>query len=744
MTPHFALPVLAALPLLAFSLLALPAAPVLSEVMPQALSSPAASNPSYPATRKGEVVETHFGETIADPYRWLENDVRNDPEVADWVKRQNLVTDAYLASLPQREAFRSRIRQLMNYERFGLPVRAGKHYFYMRNSGLQNQAQLFVRKGLDGKPRLLLDPNSWAADGATALDAWKPSRDGRFLLYSVQDGGSDWRVLKVLDVASGQVMADTVRWAKFTDLAWVGSEGFLYSRFPEPAPGEAFQQRSYNQAVWFHRLGTDQSADELVYATPGQPDLGHGAEVTADGRWAVITTSSGTDARHAIHLIDLKGRRAGKWPVREVIGGLEHDWQLVESLGGTMWFLTNEGAPLYRLLAFDPAAPSPVWREVVPEAEDKLEQAAIVGNKLVLNYLKDANSRAVVVDFAGKPASEIELSDIGTASGFRGEPGDPETFYAFTSFNRPSTIYRLDLATGQTQVFAQPKLAFDPEQFAVEQRFYTSKDGTRIPLFLVRSKAAEASGRTVPTLLYGYGGFDVSLTPAFAASRLAWLEAGGAFAMANIRGGGEYGRVWHDGGRLANKQNVFDDFIAAAEYLIAEGVTSPRQLAIQGGSNGGLLVGAVVNQRPDLFAAANPQVGVMDMLRFDRFTAGRYWVDDYGHPDREPHFKVLRAYSPLHNIASGKDYPAILVTTADTDDRVVPGHSFKYTAALQSAAIGSRPHLIRIETRAGHGSGKPTDKAIEESADVLAFLAAATGLEVPGAARKDQMASTEQ
>ena len=716
-------------------LLALPAGPALSETLPVTLPAtmPETSDTtvSYPATRKGEVVETHFGEAIADPYRWLENDVRQDPEVADWVARQNAVSERYLAALPQRAAFRSRIRALMNYERFGLPTRAGRHYFYMRNSGLQNQAQLFVRKGLTGKPRLLLDPNAWAADGATALDAWKPSRDGRFVLYSVQDGGSDWRTLKVLDVATGAQLPDTVRWAKFTHLGWVGSEGFLYSRFPEPAPGEAFQQRSYNQAVWFHRLGTPQEADELVYATPGKPELGHSAEVTADGRWAVITTSSGTDARHAIHLIDLARRSGGKWPVRELVGGMDNDWQLVESLGKTMWFLTNEGAPLYRLVALDPGSAMPQWREVVPEGEDKLEQAAIVGNKLVLNYLKDANSRAVVVDLAGKPATEIELSDIGTASGFRGEPGDPETFYAFTSFNRPSTIYRMDLASGKTQVFAQPSLAFDPGAFVVEQRFYTSKDGTRVPLFLVRSKAVAAAGKPVPTLLYGYGGFDVSLTPAFASSRLAWLEAGGAFAMANVRGGGEYGRAWHDGGRLANKQNVFDDFIAAAEYLQAEGITTPRQLAIQGGSNGGLLVGAVVNQRPDLFAAANPQVGVMDMLRFDRFTAGRYWVDDYGHPDREADFRVLRSYSPLHNIAAGKAYPAILVTTADTDDRVVPGHSFKYTAALQAAQIGSKPHLIRVETRAGHGSGKPTDKAIEESADIMAFLAAATGLDLP-------------
>ncbi|MFC3173323.1 prolyl oligopeptidase family protein [Novosphingobium bradum] len=698
--------------------------------MTQAASPP----PAYPATRKDALVETLFGEAIADPYRWLENDVRSDPEVADWVERQNALTARYLAGLPQRDWLRARIRDLMNHERFGLPVRAGGRYFYMRNAGLQNQAQLFVRKGLSGKPRLLVDPNAWAADGATALDAWKPSRDGRFLLYSVQDGGSDWRTLKVLDVGSGEVLGDTVRWAKFTHLDWVGSEGFLYSRFPEPAPGEAFQQRSYNQTVWFHRLGTDQAADELVHATPDHPELGHAAQVTADGRWAVITTSSGTDARHAIHLIDLKARRKGQWLVRELVGGMDHDWQLVESLNGTMWFLTNQGAPLYRLVSIDPAAPVPQWHEVVVESADKLEHAAVVGDKLVLNYLRDASSRAVVLDLAGQAASEIALADIGTASGFHGEPGDPETFYAFTSFNRPSSIYRLDLATGKSQVFAQPELGFDPDQFVVEQRFYASKDGTRVPLFLVRGKAAAAAGKPVPTLLYGYGGFDVSLTPAFAASRLAWLEAGGAFALANIRGGGEYGRAWHDGGRLANKQNVFDDFIAAAEYLIADGITTARQLAVQGGSNGGLLVGAVVNQRPDLFAAANPQVGVMDMLRFDRFTAGRYWVDDYGHPDREADFHVLRAYSPLHNIASGKAYPAILVTTADTDDRVVPGHSFKYTAALQAAPIGNQPHLIRVETRAGHGSGKPTDKAIEESADVLAFLAAATGLNVPAGA----------
>ncbi|HEY6869666.1 MAG TPA: prolyl oligopeptidase family serine peptidase, partial [Novosphingobium sp.] len=501
-----------------------------------------------------------------------------------------------------------------------------------------------------------------------------------------------------------------------------------YSRFPAPQAGRAFQERSYNQAVWFHRLGTPQEADELVYATPDRPELGHTAEVTANGRWAVITSSAGTDARHAIHVIDLAERGRKGWPARELVGGLDHDWRLVEALGSRVWFVTNRDAPLYRLVSLDLAAPVAEWREVVPQGEAKLERATIIGRKLVLNYLRDAASQALVVDLAGRPARQITLGDIGTASGFAGRPGNPETFYAFASFNRPSTIYRLDIATGETTPFAEPALTFDPALYLVEQRFYASRDGTRVPLFLIRSRKVAAAGRPAPTILYGYGGFDVSLTPSFAASRMAWLEAGGAFAVANIRGGGEYGRAWHDAGRLAHKQNAFDDFIAAGEYLIAEGITAHGQLAVQGGSNGGLLVGAVVNQRPDLFAAANPAVGVMDMLRFDRFTAGRYWVDDYGHPDREADFRVLRAYSPYHNIRAGADYPAILVTTADTDDRVVPGHSFKYTAALQAAALGPAPHLIRVETRAGHGSGKPTDKAIEEAADVLAFLAEWTGL----------------
>ena len=445
----------------------------------------------------------------------------------------------------------------------------------------------------------------------------------------------------------------------------------------------------------------------------------------------MITSAKGTDARYEIRVLDLAGRVPGSWQVRTLVSGFESDWRLVDGMDSRLWFITNKDAPRYRLVAIDVGEDEPQWRELVAQSDETLQQGTIIGRNLILAYLKDASTRALVFDLSGKPARSLALNGIGTASGFRGRPGDPETFYSYTSFNQPAAVYRLNLTTGKTEPFAEPALSFDPAAYEVDQRFYRSKDGTRVPLFIVRRKDIAAAGRAVPTLLYGYGGFDVSLTPGFSSARMAWLEAGGVFALANLRGGGEYGKAWHDAGRRANKQNVFDDFIAAGEYLIAEGITPKNGLAIQGGSNGGLLVGAVVNQRPDLFAAANAQVGVMDMLRFDRFTAGRYWVDDYGYPDREADFRILRAYSPYHNIHAGTAYPAMLVTTADTDDRVVPAHSFKYAAALQAADSGGKPRLIRIESRAGHGSGKPTDKVIEESADVLAFLAHWSGLAPP-------------
>lgn len=678
---------------------------------------------SYPATDKVPVTETLFGETVADPYRWLENDVRSDPKVAAWVAAQNRTTDAYLATLPGRAAFKARLTQLFNYERFGVPEKKGSRYFYSRNSGLQNQAVLYVRDSLNGEGRVLIDPNLWAKDGATALGEYQPSEDGQRLVYAIQDGGSDWRTVKVLDVDTGQVMPDELKWVKFSALAWAkDGSGFFYSRFPEPKAGAEFQALNENQAVYFHKLGTQQSADRLVYSTPQTPKRGHSAQVTDDGRYLIVTTTEGTDNRYEVTLIDLAD---GRYTPKKLVNGLENEWSYAGNSGTTFFWNTNKEAPRGRIVAMDVARPQAI-RDVVPQDQAVLEGARTIGGQLVLSYLVDAKTEIRRFGLDGKPLGTVKLPGIGTAS-ISGDADDAEAFYAFTSFNAPTTIYRYDMKADRATAWASPKVAFDPSRYGVEQRFYTSKDGTRVPMFVVRRK--DVTG-PAPTMLWGYGGFNVSYTPAFSASRVAWMEQGGVFVLANIRGGGEYGKAWHDGGRLKNKQNVFDDFIAAGEYLIAEGITKKDGLAIQGGSNGGLLVGAVVNQRPDLFAAALPAVGVMDMLRFDRFTAGRYWVDDYGYPSKAEDFRILRAYSPYHNITAGKTYPAILATTADTDDRVVPGHTFKYTAQLQATDIGPKPHLVRIETRAGHGSGKPTDKIIEETSDLYAFAAKWTGLDV--------------
>lgn len=695
------------------------------------LAAPAAAQTkapgmTYPQTTRGSTVDEQFGVKVADPYRWLENDVRTDAAVAKWVADENAVTNAYLASLPGRAIFAARMKQLLDYERFGVPVKKGGRYFYTRNSGLQNQAVLYVRDSIDGAGRVLIDPNTWAKDGATALGEWVPSEDGRHILYSVQDGGTDWRTVKVLDVATGAIAADIVEWVKFSHLSWAkDGSGFYYSRFAAPADGAKFQALNENQQVYFHKLGTAQAADRLIYATPDAPKRGHNAQVTEDGKWLVITTTEGTDNRYEITVLDLTDQGAKP---RTIVKGLENEWSLAGNVGSTFYWTTDKDAPRLRIVSMDVREATPAIREVVPQDKAVLEGAGIVGGKLVASYLVDVKSELRRYDLDGKPDGVVALPGIGSVAATSGAEDDSEMFYAFTSFATPTTIYRYDLKTGNATPWAMPKVAFDPALYDVSQRFYASKDGTKVPMFIVRRKDLPAG--PAPTLLYAYGGFNVSMNPAFSATRIAWLEQGGVLAVANIRGGGEYGKAWHDGGRLANKQNVFDDFIAAGEDLIARGITSKDKLAIQGGSNGGLLIGAVVNQRPDLFAAALPQVGVMDMLRFDRFTAGRYWVDDYGYPAKEADFRVLYAYSPYHNIRSGRDYPAIMVTTADTDDRVVPGHSFKYTAALQAAQIGPRPHLIRIETRAGHGSGKPTDKVIAEAADSWAFVAAWTGMTV--------------
>ena len=705
----------------ALAVLTFIASPVLADTVPER------PLPNYPHTRATDLVEEQFGEKIADPFRWLENDVRSDAEVRQWVAQENQVSGAYLNSLPGRDILATRMKQLYNFERFGTPRKAGGRYFYTRNDGLQNQSVLSVRDGLEGKPRVLIDPNTWAKDGATALAEWVPSNNGSLLLYAIQDGGTDWRTVKVADVATGRIADDEIRWVKFSGLAWNGDDtGFFYSRFAEPEKGAAYQSVNTNQTVWFHALGTPQSADVKIYATPDQPKQSHSAQVTDDGRYLLITTAAGTDDRYELTVGRLDHRPL---KLKTLVKGLDNNWDLAGSVGSRFYFLTNRDAPRGRLVTLDVEKPGGKPVEIVAQSRDTLVGASLVGDRMILAYLGDAKSEAELRTLDGKLIGPVGLPSIGSASGFGGKGGDPETFYTFSSYAVPPTVYRFNTSTGQAEIFAKPKVAFDPADYLTEQRFYPSKDGTQIPMFLVRRKDSIGKG-AAPALLYGYGGFNISQSPGFSAPKLAWLEQGGVLAVANLRGGGEYGAEWHDAGRLQAKQNVFDDFIAAGEYLISGGITTKAKLAIEGRSNGGLLVGAVVNQRPDLFAAALPAVGVMDMLRFNRFTAGRYWVDDYGDPAKEADFRTLRAYSPYHNVTSGRDYPAILVTTADTDDRVVPGHSFKYVAALQAADIGSKPHLIRIETRAGHGSGKPTDKIIAESADMYAFIAKWTGMEV--------------
>jgi prolyl oligopeptidase len=679
---------------------------------------------SYPPATAGSVVDTQFGVPVADPYRWLENDVRNDAQVESWVTAENQVTNKFLETLPLRGWFKERMTQLYNYERFGLPVKRQGTYFYTRNSGLQNQSVLFVRQGLDGAARQLIDPNGWSADGATALAEWTPSEDGKLLAYAIQDGGTDWRTVKVMDVATGKIRTDELKWLKYSGtVSWAkDGSGFYYSRYPAPAAKATFQNTTLNHKVYFHRLGTKQAADRLVYATPAKAKLSHYAQVSDDGRWLVISTSLAGD-ENDVHVIDLK--KPGAKPIA-MFTGLKNQWNYVGNEGSRFFFSTDKDAPLKQVVAADAIRRiAPVT--VIPETKQALDGVGLIGGKLIASYLVDAKAEVHVYGLDGRQLSNIALPGIGTVSGFNGDSRQSETFFAFTSFNRPTTVYRYDAASGTASEWAVPKLTFDPSSISVEQRFYASKDGTRVPMFIVRKKGLTGPA---PTMLYGYGGFNISVTPSFNPANIAWIERGGTFVVANIRGGSEYGNPWHDGGRLQNKQNVFDDFIAAGEYLKANGISSPKGLSAIGRSNGGLLVGAVTNQRPDLFDAVAPGVGVMDMLRFDKFTAGRYWVDDYGHPDKEQDFRTLLTYSPYHNITGGKAYPPLIAVTADTDDRVVPGHSFKYIAKLQhTEGTGSAPHLIRIDVRSGHGSGKPVTKIIEEYSDVYSFLGHFTGLD---------------
>lgn len=675
---------------------------------------------TYPISRRSDHVDLYHGTTIPDPYRWLEDP--DSEETKAWVTAQNAVTTGFLKSIPMREAIQQRLTKLWNYERFGLPVRRGGRYFYSRNDGLQNQSVLYVAESLDGQPRALLDPNTWSDDGTVALAGWSPSEDGQLLAYGVAGAGSDWREWKVLDVTTGQELPDHLKWIKFSDVSWLkDGSGFYYSRYDEPAAGEAYTGVNYYQKLFLHKLGESQDRDTLVYERPDEKEWGFDGTVTDDGRYLIISVWRGTERKNQVFYQDLTQPAA---PVVELLAGFDSVYHFIDNDGPVFWFSTDNEAPLHRVVAIDTRQPQrEQWREIIPQAQEVLEGVGVVGERFLANYLKDASTQVRVFELNGRHVRDIELPALGSADGFGGRRADGETFYSFANYTTPSTIYRYDIATGESQVYRQPQVDFQPTEFETRQVFFQSRDGTPVPMFITHKRGLPLDGSN-PTVLYGYGGFNISLSPGFSVSNVVWLERGGVYAVPNLRGGGEYGRDWHEAGMKEKKQNVFDDFVAAAEWLIANKYTSPQKLAVRGGSNGGLLVGAAITQRPDLFGAAIPAVGVMDMLRYHKFTIGWAWVSEYGSSDDAQEFSQLLAYSPLHNLRPGTKYPATLVTTADHDDRVVPGHSFKFAAQLQHVQSGDAPTLIRIETRAGHGAGTPTTKMIEESADVLSFLTA--------------------
>jgi prolyl oligopeptidase len=682
----------------------------------------------YPETRRDDVVDDYFGTKVPDPYRWLEDD--NSRATAAWVKAQNDLSRAFLDAIPERARIRSRLERLWDHERFGTPEKRGGRYFFERNAGLQDQSVLHVADGPEAPPRVLLDPNALSPDGTVALRAWRVSIDGKLLAYAVSDGGSDWQTWRVRRVDDGKDLDDVVRWSKFSDAAWTrDGKGFFYGRYDAPANGAALTAVNHDHQIWFHAVGTPQEKDRLVFHRPDQPEWYLDAHVTDDGRFLVVTASKGTNPETSIFVADLSRGEATPAPV---LDRMDAAYAVVGNDGNTLFVLTNKDAPRKRLVAIRRDAPAAPWRTLVPEAKgtDVLEAVVHAGGRLVATWLRDAHSEVEVFSTAGRRLYGVKLPALGSVDDVEGRADDPDAFFSFTGFTQPSTPYRLETLAGRAAPFRTPRVDFDPSRYVTRQVFYASKDGTRIPMFLVHRKGLVQDG-SHPTILYGYGGFDIPLTPSFSVARIAWLEMGGVYAVANLRGGGEYGKAWYDAGRLEKKQNVFDDFIAAAEWLIANRFTSTPSLAVDGGSNGGLLVGAVMTQRPELFGAAVPEVGVLDMLRFHRFTVGWGWKSDYGSSETKEGFEVLRRYSPLHNVRPGTRYPATLVLTADHDDRVVPAHSFKFTAALQAAQAGDAPVLARIETRAGHGQGTPTTKLIDERTDVYAFLVRVLGVRLP-------------
>ncbi len=668
---------------------------------------------TYPETRKDNIVDNYFGVEVADPYRWLENDTSQ--EVKKWVEAQNKLTFEYLSKIPYRENIKKRLADLINYEKRSVPFKKGKNYFYFKNEGLQNQSVLYVTDDIKKPGKVLIDPNTLSKDGTIALGTIKISPDGNILAYAISKAGSDWNTICFLDINSGKPLTDTLQWVKFSGIAWY-NDGIYYSGYDAPKKGKEFSQSNQYHKLFYHKLGTQQKNDVIVLENPNDPLMNFFATSTSDDAILCIYEKKAGKLGNVLRIIDF---RETKPILKTVVSSFEFQYSVIDHKNNCLYIKTNEGANNYKIIKVQLNNLSK-QETIIPETSDVIDDAIIVGDKLVVNYLHDASNILKVFSLEGKYEYTIQLPGIGSVSELNASLSDSVFFFSFSSFNYPTTVFYYNVLTKTMSIWYKPQIDFNESKYIVNQIFYQSKDGTRIPMFIVHKKHIPLNGKN-PTLLYGYGGFNISLTPSFSATRLLWLEQGGVLAIANLRGGGEYDEKWHLAGTKLNKQNVFDDFIAAAEYLINNKYTSPDFLAIQGGSNGGLLVGAVTNQRPELFKVVLPAVGVMDMLRFHKFTIGWSWVTDYGSSENEEEFKALYAYSPIHNIKENTNYPAILVTTADHDDRVVPAHSFKYIATLQEKCKGPNPVLIRIETQAGHGGGKPISKIIEETADIYAF-----------------------
>ncbi|MPM11811.1 Prolyl endopeptidase [bioreactor metagenome] len=679
-------------------------------------------NIKYPETFRSDQADDYFGTKVADPYRWLEDE--NSAETKEWVDKQNSITHDYLDRIPFRQTLHNRLEKLWNYEKSGIPFKKGPWVFCFRNSGLQNQSVLYVRKGFDGEDRVLLDTNKLSNDGTIALSEYSVSKNNKYLAFSTSKGGSDWNDIQVLEIATGKILPDIVRWTKFSGIAWY-RDGFFYSAYEVSDEEKALSSKNEFHKVYYHKLGTKQGKDVLIYENKEFPLRNYGVFLDEDEKYMFLSESESTSGNA------LWFRPAGindaKWI--KIADGFDYDYSFVGVIDDKFYLLTNNGAPNNRLISVDPAHPeSNYWRDVISESQNVLQSVSYINKKLLVNFLEDASDRLYIYSAKGNKETQINLPGIGTLGGPSGERYEPVFFYSYTSYTMPNRIYRYDMNTGSNELYWSPQVDFNPEEFTTVQVFFSSKDGTKIPVFLTYRTDMVKDGKR-PVLLYGYGGFNISLTPGFRLTTIPFLEAGGIYAVVNLRGGGEYGKTWHEAGTLDKKQNVFDDFIGAAEFLIKDGYTNPSEIAIQGGSNGGLLVGACMTQRPDLFKVALPAVGVMDMLRFQKFTIGWAWTGDYGSSDNEEDFHYLYKYSPLHNIKKGTHYPATLVTTADHDDRVVPAHSYKFISELQNCQEGENPVLIRIETMAGHGAGKPTSKQIDEATDVMSFLMYNLGIE---------------